>query len=602
MNNRRCPKCGFPRESETGNGVCPFCGWNYSAGYEVVELTNNKEMSTTIVRLHSGNDIFYEYAPDSTPLYEDAWGKYYLGKCHSKKDFRFLKKVTVCLTNSYSYYYMASMWRHIKEKHIDFSGTAFLPIIDFISCSPNHHYLIEDYYDGVSLYDLMRGKVCGVDDQPIEFAIEMYEMYQNRKIDFAKMVVKEILKEINTIHNNDMALRFIELPENIIFTVNGEIKIRSRGSLMSVCKLRGTISPDVFYSLWPIEYAPPEKFTTENNNESSEVYVIGILLYYILTGHLPYKSSTSLEVCHKAHEPYVDPRDDNYQEKPHFRLSCDFDVLLLNEIQDVHIKKVVEKATRIDPSKRFQSATEFMKALEDVENVHIPWHRRIFSFFKNKGGWSPYVLLTVILTLSVCPASIAQNTMRINYKDGSVYDVPIERIDNVTFIEKVSDRPHEASLVGEWFWGNKEKGYYEVLTLKEDRTYTGYDYYLDYGFDTMTYGTYMNNGIMLNLWSNGYGYRRTYRWFVTALTDNALEVMTQMGSFTYYRVQSEVYPLRVGEESYACVGQDYYVFTDGARVTDIDGKLKGISEGTSYVLRYNAASGLVKAYKVIVKQ
>lgn len=282
MNNRRCPKCGFPRESETGNAICPQCGRNYSAGYEELRWTGNKENSATRIKFQSGKGVYY--IPNTTPLYEDAWGKYYLGKCYSKKDSRFFRKVTVCLINSD--FYVSSMWRHIKEKHIDFSGTAFIPIIDFISCSPSHHYLIEDYYDGVSLYDLMRGKVCGVDDQPIEFAIEMYEMYQNRKIDFAKMVVKEILKEINTIHNNDMALRFIELPENIIFTVNGEIKIRSRGSLMSVCKLRGAISPDVFYSLWPIEYAPPEKFTTENNNESSEVYVIGILLYYILTGHL----------------------------------------------------------------------------------------------------------------------------------------------------------------------------------------------------------------------------------------------------------------------------------------------------------------------------
>lgn len=106
---------------------------------------------------------------------------------------------------------------------------------------------------------------------------------------------------------------------------------------------------------------------------------------------------------------------------------------------------------------------------------------------------------------------------------------------------------------------------------------------------------------MLNLWSNGYGYRRTYRWFVTALTENAMEVMTQMGGFTYYRIQSEVYSLRVGEESYDCNEADYYVFTDGTKVTDIDGrKLKGISEGTTYILRYNAASGLIMAYKVLV--
>lgn len=166
MNNKKCPKCGSPRESETGNSICPFCGWNYSSSYEELKLTDNKEDTTTIIKFQSEKDVYYEYTPNTTPLYEDAWGKYYLGKCYSKKDSRFLKKVTVCLVNPD--YYVSSMWKHIKEKHLDFSGTAFIPIIDYISCSPNHHYLIEDYYDGVSLYDLMRGKVCGVDDQPIE--------------------------------------------------------------------------------------------------------------------------------------------------------------------------------------------------------------------------------------------------------------------------------------------------------------------------------------------------------------------------------------------------------------------------------------------------
>ena len=198
----------------------------------------------------------------------------------------------------------------------------------------------------------------------------------------------------------------------------------------------------------------------------------------------------------------------------------------------------------------------------------------------------------------VCSA--AQAHMRVHHKGGGVSYFPIEQIDSITFVEKI-DEPQATSIIGEWLWGSREKGYYEVLSFNEDRTYTGYDYYLDYGFDTWTYGTYMANGIMLNLWSNGYGYRHTYRWFITALTENALDVMTQMGSFTYYRVQPEIYSLKVGEESHECIGNDYYVFTDGAKAIDNDGKLKGVSEGVTYVLKYDAASGLIWAYKVVVK-
>ena len=202
------------------------------------------------------------------------------------------------------------------------------------------------------------------------------------------------------------------------------------------------------------------------------------------------------------------------------------------------------------------------------------------------------LIIVAITTVAV----FAQTHMRIHHKGGEHSDVPIEQIDSITFVNG-SDLP---AVTGSWFWGNTEKGYYEVLTFNDDRTYIGYDYYLEYGFDTWTYGTYMEIGNMLNLWSNGYGYRRRYRWFVMGLTENALEVMTQMGSFVYYRVQPETFSLRVGEESYACDGDDYYVFTDGVKVLDDDGKIRGLSEGTTYILKYNAASGLIMAYKVIV--
>ena len=194
----------------------------------------------------------------------------------------------------------------------------------------------------------------------------------------------------------------------------------------------------------------------------------------------------------------------------------------------------------------------------------------------------------------------AQNTMSIHYKDGNAFEIPIERIDSITFVEREVEQEN-ISLIGEWFWGSKEKGYYEVLTFNEDRTYTGYDYYLDYGFDTWTYGTYMVNGIMPNLHSNGFGYNHRYKWYVMGLTENALEVMTKMGQFTYYRLQSEIYSIKVGEKSYACKDGDYYVFTDGVKISESNGKLKGMSEGTTYILKYSAKSDLIMAYKVKVE-
>ena len=192
--------------------------------------------------------------------------------------------------------------------------------------------------------------------------------------------------------------------------------------------------------------------------------------------------------------------------------------------------------------------------------------------------------------------------MRIHHKGGWYSSVPIEQIDSITFVDRSDVPADETSLTGSWLWGNANAGYYELLTFYDDKTYTGYDNYFSFGFDTMTYGWYMQMGTMLTLQSNGFGYNRRYNWFIIGLTDNALDVMTKMGRFTYYRLQPEVYSLKVGEESYVCKDGDYYVFCDGIKVQVNDGKLKGICEGTTYILKYSAKTELIMAYKVTVEK
>lgn len=210
-----------------------------------------------------------------------------------------------------------------------------------------------------------------------------------------------------------------------------------------------------------------------------------------------------------------------------------------------------------------------------------------------------HLLLLSLISFFFCPELVAQNSMRIYQADGSVYEIPTECVDSITFVEKDTEQ-QETSLLGEWFWGNVEQGYYELLTFNEDKTYTGYDNYFTYSFDTMTYGFYSQYGTMLTLWSNGFGYNRRYNWYIIGLSENALEVMTKMGPFTYYRLQSET--IRVGvNESIVCEDDDSFVFADGVVVKIEDGKLVGASSGTTYVEKFIAATNKIIAYKVIVE-
>jgi hypothetical protein len=194
----------------------------------------------------------------------------------------------------------------------------------------------------------------------------------------------------------------------------------------------------------------------------------------------------------------------------------------------------------------------------------------------------------------------AQDYMRISYKNGLCNDVPIAQIDSIMFVEG-NDIIAEPELKGRWFWGGLEQGYYELLTFSEDHTYTGYDNYFTYGFDTMTFGWWGQMGAMLSLQSNGFGYQRRYNWYVTDLTENALGVMTKKGPFTYYRLQDDV--IKINKDGSLYFDQDEEcVFADGIIVKQQEGnKMIGASEGETYILKKISPSQLIWAYKVIVE-
>lgn len=208
--------------------------------------------------------------------------------------------------------------------------------------------------------------------------------------------------------------------------------------------------------------------------------------------------------------------------------------------------------------------------------------------------------IVIALLLVVGVSANAQTHVRIHTKGGSHTDVPIAQIDSMTIVDgdTIAER---AELTGSWMWGDVEQGYYELLTFNDDHTYTGYDNYFTYGFDTMTYGWYSRWGAMLTLQSNGFGYQRRYNWFVMGLSENALEVMTKMGPVTYYRLQSEVITLHVGGESLACSDADSFVFADGVVARIADKRLQGVAKGVTYIQKHIAAKDVIVAYKVVVE-
>ena len=194
--------------------------------------------------------------------------------------------------------------------------------------------------------------------------------------------------------------------------------------------------PITLINYLPVSYLSPEAILIYERwkiDNRSDIYSMGILFFHLLRGHIPYKGHKS-EIM-SQHLTGKMP---------------------LYEIKDKRLRKIVKKATEKDPSKRFQTAIEFINAIDKIDE-EVVWYKKLYSFFSffHKKKRLACVFISILVSFFFCSKSDAQNIMHINYKDGIVHDVPIERIDSITFIEKEVEEQNE-TLVGEWFWGSEE--------------------------------------------------------------------------------------------------------------------------------------------------
>ncbi|WP_299461862.1 serine/threonine-protein kinase [uncultured Microscilla sp.] len=208
-----------------------------------------------------------------------------------------------------------------------------------------HHPNIVDLYDYVELGEnlfLVMEYVQGV-------TLEQYtsEISGPLSESQAKRVFAKILDAFAYAHQRGIVHRDIK-PANIMITQMGDVKIMDFGIAKMVDNQEKNLT-QAGVRLGTIYYMSPEQIRAWEIDARSDIFSLGITLFEILTGKLPY--SEELGEYDLSQKIVNDPLPRLKEFLP---------------AASSHMQKIIDKATAKDPDHRFQNAEQFKKALFDA--------------------------------------------------------------------------------------------------------------------------------------------------------------------------------------------------------------------------------------------
>ena len=187
------------------------------------------------------------------------------------------------------------------------------------------YFIVMEYIEGKNLKDLLkkRGKLT-----------------VSEVVD----IMGQIADGLSIAHDSYIIHRDIK-PQNIMILENGMVKITDFGIAMAMNATQLTQTNSVMGS---VHYLPPEQASGKGSTLKSDIYSMGILMYELLTGVLPYRGENAVEIALKhLKEPLPSIRD---------------------EVEDIpqSVENVILKSASKNPKNRYNDAREMYEDLKTV--------------------------------------------------------------------------------------------------------------------------------------------------------------------------------------------------------------------------------------------
>lgn len=333
--------------------------------------------------------VYYEFDNGQKPLGEGGMGKVYRGRQIN---------IYTGATRDVAIKFMFAglppnvIKRAEDEAMIQLHSDNLIEMMGFLAIedkNPNgtvamRYHVVSELLIGVSLSDLIQGTVTDQNGNPMPYAQNLYKLYTTAPEQFAVLVIKKVLSGIMALHDAGYIHRDID-PSNIMITRDEKIKLIDFGIAKKVDGLkthdRNLTTAGQF--MGKPQYAAPELIIGDlkNQNKPTDIYAIGVLLFQLITGHLPFDGPSNVVLNSHLHTK-----------------------MPLKQIKDGRLRKILDKATDKDSTKRYQSAAEFRADLDSYATGSAK-KKSIDTKYLIYGGIALALIVVAIILVSVLKKS-----------------------------------------------------------------------------------------------------------------------------------------------------------------------------------------------------
>lgn len=157
-------------------------------------------------------------------------------------------------------------------------------------------------------------------------------------------IMLQLTSAISKAHESYIIHRDIK-PQNVIILEDGRVKVMDFGIAAQLNNGELTQTNSVMGTVY---YLPPEQANGETATIKSDIYSLGILMYELVVGKVPFKGDSPVEVAIKQMKEPIP------------------DIVAYNNDVPQSIENVILKACAKNPKNRYESAMEMHKDLETV--------------------------------------------------------------------------------------------------------------------------------------------------------------------------------------------------------------------------------------------